>query len=182
MLAIHGVWAQGALYLWAEESARSAALRPAGAAPARAQPTRTPARPTRTPAPHPHAAAPGLLADVLAELGDPLTDLARKAAESELTLWLPSGPAAPLASPELRGADPGAEANLAADGTGAGSARPAKAKLAGWQVPALSFDPAAALVLLGLIGQRGATGQGGGTGQAVVPARCHPARASPAGR
>ncbi len=100
---------------------------------------------------------------MLAEFGDAACDLARKAAESELTLWLPSGLAVPLASPELLGADPDAEAI----GALTAGPRAAKPKLVGWQVPALSFDPAAALVLLGLLSQGGVAGGGDAVGQAA---------------
>ena len=152
MLAIHGVWAHGALYLWAEESGPSAGMRPAEGKPAGAARV------------HPYGCAPGLLTDVLAEFGDSVADLARKAADSELTLWLPSGPAGPLTSPELRSADPGLDGSLPASGNArsgetTGSARAARPKLAAWQVPALSFDPAAALALLAVLGQDGTSGQ-----------------------
>ncbi len=152
MLAIHGVWAHGALYLWAEESSPSAATHAAAGKPAGAARA------------HPYGCAPGPLTDVLAEFGDPIADLARKAAESELTLWLPSSPAGPLNSPELRSADLGSDASLPASGNAASGEttagrRAARPKLAAWQVPALSFDPAAALVVLAVLGQRGASGQ-----------------------
>ena len=57
MLVIHGIWAYGALQVWAEDSAR----------PARAQ-SRV-GRPSRAPRPHPFAVAPGELADALAGAG-----------------------------------------------------------------------------------------------------------------
>jgi SNF2 family DNA or RNA helicase len=157
MLAIHGIWAQGALYLWAEylwaeESVAFGAIEAAERKPAGA------ARP------HPYGSAPGLLADVLAEFGEQGADLARKAAESELTLWLPSSPAGPLTSPELRSADLGLVGRMPSGGSAGSSeitagGRAARTKLAAWRVPALSFDPAAAIVLLGVLGQGGVLGQ-----------------------
>ena len=108
MLAIHGIWAHGALSLWAEDSGQSAPV-----------PSRQ-GRSGRIPRPHPFAAAPGLLADVLAEFGEPASDLVRKAADDELTLWLPGKSAGPLASPDLARAvdlggtaDPATAADLA---------------------------------------------------------------------
>ena len=57
----------------------------------------------RRPAPHPFACQAGELADLLAALPGPAGEAARKAVDDELTLQLPSasGPARPLASPEL---------------------------------------------------------------------------------
>ncbi len=95
MLVIHGIWAHGVLSLWAEDSDQPAAV-PSG------QPHSSqgrPPRPLRAPRPHPFAASTGLLADVLAEFGERASDLARKAADDELTLWLPGTGAGPVASP-----------------------------------------------------------------------------------
>src|SRR5204863_8319225 len=89
MLVIHGLWACGAAYLWAEDSALPAAAPP------------RPGRPSRAPRPHPFAAAAPGLAGALAGLPGPAAGLAGPAADDELTLRLPSAPAAPLASPEL---------------------------------------------------------------------------------
>src|ERR1700722_4511737 len=126
MLVIHGIWAYGALQVWAEDSARPAQ------APPRA------GRPSRAPRPHPFAVAPGELADALAGAG--AGDLAGKAVDDELTLRLPSVTDAPLASPEL--VRPAAE-----DGGGTPAAtRPVA--LAPWRVPVLVFEPAAAAELL----------------------------------
>jgi hypothetical protein len=95
MLAIHGVWAHGMLSLWAEDSGQLAPV-PAG--------PRIPA--ARKPAPrlHPYAAGAGLLADVIAEFGEPASDIIRKAADDELTLWLPTAAAGPVRSPDLASA------------------------------------------------------------------------------
>jgi SNF2 family DNA or RNA helicase len=86
-----------------------------------------------------------VLADVLADaLTDALAgagtgDLPRKAVDDEIMLRLPSTADGPLASPEL--ARPPAEAT--------DDLRPARRpSLAGWRVPALVFEPAAAGPLL----------------------------------
>ncbi len=132
MLVIHGIWAYGTLNLWAEDSA----------APARAKPR--PGRPSRAPRPHPFAGGLDALADAAAELAGPASDLVRKAIEDELTLLLPSAPDGPLASPGVV-RDPGA-------GPAAPAGRPA---LAAWRVPALAFEPNAALDLLDALGDPG---------------------------
>ena len=158
MLAIHGVWSDGSLNLWAEDAAAAPRLAAAG-----------PGKPPRGPRPHPFAAAAGQLADVLAEFGDPVSDLARKAGETELTLWLPGGPVAPLGSPDWLSASssgaepadpvPGAGAGIQA-GNGAVPSSPARSGrrsgrdgLAPWVVPALRLEPAAALALLAAAGE-----------------------------
>ena len=125
MLVIHGIWAYGALQVWAEDSAR----------PAQAPPRV--GRPSRAPRPHPFAVAPGELADALAGAG--AGDLAAKAVDDELTLRLPSVTDGPLASPEL--VRPSAEA--AAETPAA-----RRVALAAWRVPVLVFEPAAAIELL----------------------------------
>src|SRR5215831_15555529 len=136
MLVIHGLWAFGACYLWAEDSALPAA------APAR------PGRPFRAPRPHPFAKQASGLARVLARLPEPAAGLAGQAVDDELTLRLPSGTAGPLASPELI-RPPGQD--------GAGASRPGgrRVSLAPWRVPALAFEPAAA-DLLTVLGEPGA--------------------------
>jgi superfamily II DNA or RNA helicase len=136
MLVIHGIWARGALCLWAEDSALPAS----GPAPAGG-------RPSRAARPHPFAADPDVLADALGGLGDGLRDLAGKAAADELTLWLPTAGAGagPAAAPELiRPADPAGED----DGGPAGPGRGRRAALGCWRIPALAFGPAAALTIL----------------------------------
>src|SRR5215469_15770532 len=89
MLVIHGLWAYGAAYLWAEDSALPATAPP------------RPGRPSRAPRPHPFAVQVPVLARALAELPEPAAGLAGQGVDDELTLWLPSGAAGPLASPEL---------------------------------------------------------------------------------
>src|SRR5580658_6340924 len=90
MLVIHGVWAYGGLNLWAEDGSRPAVM-----------PQQVTARPSRAPRPHPFGCDPDVLVDALAEVSEQLGDLARKAADDELTLRLPTGQAGPLVSPEL---------------------------------------------------------------------------------
>jgi SNF2 family DNA or RNA helicase len=132
VLVIHGIWAYGTLNLWAEDSA----------APVRAKPR--PGRPSRAPRPHPFAGGLDALADVASELAGPASDLVRKAIEDELTLFLPSAPDGPLASPGVV-RDPGA-------GPASPAGRPA---LAAWRVPALAFEPNTALDLLDALGDPG---------------------------
>ena len=134
MRVLHGVWARGSLCLWAEDPSRPAA--PPGRSP--------------EPAPHPFACQAGELADLLALLPGPAGEAARKAVDGELTLQLPSasGPARPLASPELvRPAAP--HAPDTPDAPAAPEPRPGRVRLARWRVPVLAFAPAAALDLLG---------------------------------
>ncbi|MFZ0166479.1 MAG: ATP-dependent helicase, partial [Trebonia sp.] len=115
MLVVHGVWAYGAVWLWAEDPAL----------PSHA-PART-GRPSRAPRPHPFAVGAAELADALAELPDPAGGLVRKAVDDELTLQLPTVGDGPLASQET-GREPPA----------------GKPALGAWRVPALVFEPAAA--------------------------------------
>jgi SNF2 family DNA or RNA helicase len=126
MLVVHGIWAYGAVQLWAEDPAL-----PAHAPPRAGRPSRAPRR-------HPFAAGAAELADTLVALGAPAADLARKAVDDELTLRLPTIGDGPLASPELtrpqHTQDPPS-----------GSRRPA---MAGWRVPVLTFEPDAAGGLL----------------------------------
>jgi SNF2 family DNA or RNA helicase len=135
MLVIHGIWAYGALSLWAED--------PDG--PAVAPPR--PGRASRAPRPHPFAAAADVIADVVAELAEPASDLALKAVEDELTLWLPATADGPLASPELVRAPDSQPAKAAG-----------RSALAAWRVPALTIGPSAALELLSVLGEAGAGG------------------------
>ncbi|MGH3211201.1 MAG: hypothetical protein ACRDNO_25925, partial [Trebonia sp.] len=138
MLVIHGIWAYGALQVWAEDSGLPAQ------APPRA------GRPSRAPRPHPFAAPPDMLAEMLADaLTAAITDagtgdLPRKAVDDEITLWLPSTADGPLASPEL--ARPPAEAG--------GDLLPARRpSLSGWRVPVLVFEPTAAAPLLSALAE-----------------------------
>ena len=128
MLVIHGVWAYGALQVWAEDSAL----------PAHAPP-RT-GRPSRAPRPHPFAVPVGQLADALAAAG--AGDLARKAVDDELTMRLPSAADGPQASPEL--VRPAVE-----EAPDAPAAR--RIALASWRVPVLVFEASAAVAVLSLL-------------------------------
>jgi SNF2 family DNA or RNA helicase len=143
MLVIHGIWVYGALYLCAEDSALPATPPP------------RPGRPSRAPRPHPFASRAPALAEALAEWPEPAGDLTRKAVEDELTLWLPATADGPLASPEL----------IRAPGPDATVSPPARRRvgLAGWRLPALTFEPAAAADLLTALAEPGAS-----PGDAVV--------------
>jgi SNF2 family DNA or RNA helicase len=131
MRVVHGVWAYGSLCLCGEDSER----------PATAQ--RRPGRPSRAPRQHPFACDPDALTDVVAGLAGPAADLAFKAVEDELTLWLPGTADGPQAAPELiRGPDR--------------ESGKAGRTLTPWRVPALGFDAASALHLLCALGEPGA--------------------------
>ncbi len=130
MRVIHGIWAHGALCLWAEDPD----LPPvSGSA----------AHDVRLPRPHPFACQAAELADLLAGRAGALGDAARKAVHDELTLQLPSAGGGPLASPEL------IRPELLEP---TGPARRGRVSLAGWRVPVLAFGPAAALEVLGGFG------------------------------
>jgi SNF2 family DNA or RNA helicase len=135
MLALHGIWAYGALGLWAEDPDGPAAAPP------------RPGRASRAPRPHPFAAAAEVIADVVAGLAEPADGIARKAVEDEMTLWLPATADGPLASPELIRA-PGSQPAKAAG----------RGMLTAWRVPALTFGPSAALELLSVLGEAHAPG------------------------
>jgi SNF2-related domain/SNF2 Helicase protein/Helicase conserved C-terminal domain len=154
MLAIHGVWSNGALALFAEDSDRLAAAERAGDG--------------SRPSAHPFAADPANLADTLAEAGGQVADLVRKAAEAELSLWMPTRHGAPEPSPDVLTYRAGAD-------------RPATRLPAEcWQLPVVSFEPIAALALLKALAPGGAasppdgapSGDAGpvvsGSGRAVV--------------
>jgi hypothetical protein len=169
MLAIHGIWAHGVLSLWAEDSERPA-------------PDLVTARRPAQPQPHPYAARAGLLADVIAEFGESAGDVVRKAAEDELTLWLPTVRGEPVPSPDLPSLadiaditdDTTGETVSAKDSTqrsvpnlsgsrgrASDAARAGRSRLSPWQVPVLSFEPAAALALLGTLGSADARAERG---------------------
>src|SRR5215813_4758978 len=117
MLAIHGVWSDGRLHVWSEDSGRLG-LRSEPRAGGSSRPAR----------PHPFAASHSLLTDALAEFGEQLADLARKATETELVLWLPGTAAGPLSSPDAAAADAAAvsspeSADSGADDIQAGNGR-----------------------------------------------------------
>jgi SNF2 family DNA or RNA helicase len=148
VLVIHGIWAYGALSLWAEDSDGPATV-----------PSR-PGRPSRAPRAHPFAGGLDVLADVVAELAGPAADLARKAIEDELTLRLPSSADGPLASPALI-REPGSEPARP-------PGRPPRPVLAAWRVPALTFEPGTAQDLLGALGEPSAGSSRAVTGGSVL--------------
>jgi SNF2 family DNA or RNA helicase len=125
MRVIHGIWAAEALCLWAEDPDVPP---PAAAAPG-------------SPAPHPFACQPPELAEVLARLPGPAAEAARKAVDRELSLRLPTAGGRPLASPGAV-TDPG-PASPPRRGSGP------RVSLASWRVPAVAFEAAAALDVLG---------------------------------
>jgi hypothetical protein len=135
MRVIHGIWAHGALCLWAEDPGPPPVTGPVPQA-------------GHLPRPHPFACQAAELSDMLAGLAGPAGEAARKAVDGELTLRLPSAAdhRGPLASPQL----------IRPDAPPPGSARSGprgRVSLAGWRVPVLAFAPAAALDLLGAVGQ-----------------------------
>ncbi len=153
MLAIHGLWTYGGLVLWAEDSELLVAA------------TARSGHPSQVQREHPFCADPDVLADVLAEFGETVGDLVRKATENELTMWLPRGPRGPAASPAAMMDDPGGQTASAAATSGP-SGRGGGRSLDAWRVTALCFEPAAALELLAAIGQpgvRSGRGVAGGT-------------------
>jgi SNF2 family DNA or RNA helicase len=157
VLVIHGIWAYGALHVWAEDSGL----------PAKAPPR--PGRPSRAPRPHPFAVPPSELADALAsvEVAAGAGDLARKAVDDELTLRLPSVADGPLASPEMVRPTPEDTPDTPA------GRRPA---LAAWRVPVLVFEPSAAMALLPMLadpdpGDPGDLAVGGSIGYLTAVAR-----------
>src|SRR5690348_15403660 len=150
MRVIHGVWAHGALCLWAEDPdlpPRSGAATPSG---------------MHLPRPHPFACQAAELADLLAgsppgSASTPAGDAVRKAVHDELTLQLPSAGGGPLASPELvRPEAPGAPG----DPVASVPARRGRVSLASWRVPVLALGPGAALEVLSVSGW-GGSGFGG---------------------
>ena len=151
MLAIHGIWADGALLLWAEDATRPAPVPAGRPGPAEARP-------------HPGAASPAALAAALAGLPGEAAELAWSGAEGELVLWLPGTTATPQASPELAAA-PGEGTWLAAVRGGG------RVVLRAWRVPVLSFPVPAALPLLAGLGDYAAAGRlaGAGSDDALLP-------------
>src|SRR5579859_7114832 len=106
MRVIHGIWAHGALCLWAEDPELPPVAGATGSVPSG----------VRLPRPHPFACQAAELADLVAgwsgspddpapssdaPSSDALGDEARKAVHDELTLQLPTAGGGPLASPEL---------------------------------------------------------------------------------
>ena len=90
---------------------------------------------------------------MLAALPGPAGEAARKAVGDELTLLLPSAGPGPLASPEL----------IRPDAAGSRAGPQGRVSLVGWRVPVLVFGPAAALDLLGTVGDLGDLAAEGGS-------------------
>ena len=135
MLVMHGIWARGAMRLWAEYTTLP---KPTGA-PVASRPLPVGQDgPALGPRPHPFAASAPELADALAGLPEPLPDLARKAVDGDLTLLLPTVGDEPLAAPESGREPPRGRQALAA-----------------WRMPALVFEPEAAVEVLGALDRRG---------------------------
>jgi SNF2 family DNA or RNA helicase len=131
MRVIHGIWAHGGLCLWAEDPDLPRSVSPDPGL-----------RGSSAPRPHPYACQSAELADLLAGLPGPAAEATRKAVDDELTLQLPSAGTGPLPSPGASRPEPGLD-GTAARGPGH------RVALARWRVPAVAFDPAAALALLG---------------------------------
>src|SRR5580704_7157979 len=140
MRVIHGVWAHGALCLWAEDPDLPPRSGPEAAIPSG----------MHLPRPHPFACQATELADLLAgsppgSASAPAGDAVRKAVHDELTLQLPSAGGGPLASPELvRPEAPGTPGVPVASVP----ARRGRVSLASWRVPVLAIGPGAALEVL----------------------------------
>src|SRR6185437_496382 len=149
MRVIHGVWAHGALCLWAEDPD----LPPRSGAEAATR-SGTVSSGVQLPRPHPFACQASELADLLAgsppgSASTPAGDAVRKAVHDELTLQLPSAGGGPLASPELvRPEAPGMPGIPAAPVP----ARRGRVSLASWRVPVLALGPGAALEVLSVSG------------------------------
>jgi superfamily II DNA or RNA helicase len=152
MRVVQGIWAHGALCLWAEDPELPPAAGVTGATPPG----------VRLPRPHPFACQAAELADLVARWPSPVSpgdsslsslgDAARKAVHDELTLQLPTAGGGPLASPEL--VRPARDEPVAAGGT-TGPARRGRVSLASWRVPVLAFGPADALAVLTALGGPG---------------------------
>jgi len=163
MRIIHGIWAHGALCLWAEDPdlPPSSGSGPAG---------------LDLPRPHPFACQAAELADTLAGWSGEVGDAARKGVQHELTLQLPTAGGGPLASPELvRPEAPGSSGS-------SGPPRRGRVSLASWRVPVLAFGPAAALAVLGGFGQPQDTAIAGGSLSYLVAAACFAAGLAARGR
>ena len=169
MRVIHGIWAHGALCLWAEDPD----LPPA---------PMSLAHDLHLPRPHPFACQAAELADMLTGPPGPRNaagDAARKAVQDELILQLPSAGGGPLASPELvwpQAAGTGVPGSglLGSGPAGAGSAGAGtrrRVALAGWRVPVLAFGPAAALEVLGGSGPPDDAAAGGSLAYLAAVAR-----------
>jgi len=142
MRVIHGVWAHGALCLWAEDPDLPPVpgTEPSGTGLSGTGLSGTGPSDVHLPRPHPFACQAAELADLLAERPGS-RDAVRKAVHDELTLQLPTAGGGPLASPELIRPE-----SAGAPGTSGPSGPPRRGRvsLAGWRVPVLALGPAAA--------------------------------------
>jgi SNF2-related domain/SNF2 Helicase protein/Helicase conserved C-terminal domain len=134
MLVVHGIWARGALRLWAEHTNLPAPT-PSSVPPLAQSAGEDRAAPG--PRPHPFAASVSELADALAGLPEPLPDLARKAVDDDLRLLLPTVGGEPVTAPESGREPPRGRQVLAA-----------------WRAPALVFEPQAAAEALAALDRR----------------------------
>src|SRR6516162_6232816 len=143
MRVIHGVWAHGALCLWAEDPDLPPVpgTEPSGTGLSGTGLSGTGPSDVHLPRPHPFACQAAELADLLAERPGS-RDAVRKAVHDELTLQLPTAGGGPLASPELIRPE-----SAGAPGTSGPSGPPRRGRvsLAGWRVPVLALGPAAAV-------------------------------------
>jgi SNF2 family DNA or RNA helicase len=149
VLVVHGIWAYGAVQLWAEDPAL-----PSHAPPRTDRPSRAPDR-------HPFAVGAAELADALVALGAPAADLARKAVDDELPLRLPTIGDGPVSSPELT--RPHNTSEPPGKGRRSDSTR---SSMTVWRVPVLTFEPDVAAGLLTVLagGQFGELTSGGSIG------------------
>src|SRR2546429_7043507 len=163
MRVIHGVWAHGALCLWAEDPGLPPRSGPI--------PSSTAASGVHMPRPHPFACQATELADLLA--GSPpgsastsAGNAVRKAVHDELTLQLPSSGGGPLSSPELvRPEAPGTPGVPVAPVP----ARRGRVSLASWRVPVLALGPGGALEVLSVSGWSASGMNASGFGGSGLP-------------
>jgi len=143
MLVLHALWsAAGQLFLWAEDSTLpSEAPRRRGRTPKAPRPRR-----------HPFGATAESLVEALTRSGPQVGDPVLKATTTELSMLLPSSPAAPLPSPELV-RDPYAPTTRAP--AGSITAQTPAVTLVPWLVEGVAVDPGAALDVLDLLGSGG---------------------------
>jgi len=167
MRVIHGVWAHGALCLWAEDPDLPPVpgTEPSGTGLSGTGLSGTGPSDVHLPRPHPFACQAAELADLLAERPGS-RDAVRKAVHDELTLQLPTAGGGPLASPELIRPE-----SAGAPGTSGPSGPPRRGRvsLASWRVPVLALGPAAALAVLCGSGLGGSGLGGSGLGGSGSP-------------
>ncbi len=154
MLVIHGLWAYGAVYLWAEDSAL---------------PATAPPRPGRLPRPQaasvrPADVGPGASAQRAARAGRwPGGARGRRRADAVAAIRRGGAARVARADPAAQGASGrtgratgGRTGSGGLGGPGPGEPVSRRASLAAWRVPALAFEPAAAVGLLAVLDEPGA--------------------------